>query len=89
MFPCDKCGICCRHVGKIVQLKHLALSDGVCRYLDQESNLCMIYDSRPLHCNVEAYYYKYMKDAMSIDEFYEMNSEYCQKLKNSSGEKRK
>lgn len=82
MFQCDKCGKCCRNVYKVQQLKHLALSNGICKYLDQTTNLCKIYEQRPIHCNVDAYYKKYMKGKMSIEEFYVMNMECCKELKN-------
>ena len=36
-FHCEKCGACCRYHN--------------CKYL-QDDNLCSIYDTRPLRCNV-------------------------------------
>ena len=82
MFPCDKCGKCCRNVSKVKQLKYLALPDGICKHLDQATNLCRIYQERPIHCNVDAYYQKFLADRMSIEEFYAMNLECCKELKN-------
>jgi len=83
MFPCDKCGACCRNVYKVQQLKHLALASGICKHLDQETNLCKIYQQRPLHCNVDAYYEMFIKNIMSVEEFYAMNLECCKELKKS------
>ena len=46
MFDCDKCGLCCRNIHKIPQLKEYDLGNGVCRYLTS-NNLCSIYENRP------------------------------------------
>lgn len=84
MFPCDKCGECCRNVYKVKQLKHLALASGICKHLNQETNLCNIYQQRPLHCNIDAFYDMFLKNIMSIEEFYAMNLECCRELKKSN-----
>lgn len=81
MFPCDKCGECCRNVYKVQQLKHLALPNGICKHLDQDTNLCKIYQQRPLHCNIDAYYDIFVKGTMSIEDFYAMNLKCCKELK--------
>ncbi len=77
VFPCDKCGLCCRHVNRI----ELAEKGGVCKYLDLNSNLCSIYEHRPLFCRVDDYYEKYYQDEMTREDFYKLNLEYCKRIK--------
>ena len=76
-FPCDKCGLCCRHVNRV----ELADKDGVCKYLDTSSNLCIIYERRPLFCRVDEYYDKFYKDEITKEEYYIINLEYCKQIK--------
>lgn len=89
MFPCDRCGICCRHIGDVPWARGMALPGGICRYLDQETNLCTIYARRPLFCNVDAYYEAYMKERMSREEFYRLNGLGCRELKAKYGKPEK
>ena len=89
MFPCERCGVCCRKVGTVSIAKDMALPSGVCKYLDEDTNLCRIYSTRPIFCNVDAYYEKYLKDTMSRECFYERNKEACRKMQNElQGSKR-
>ncbi len=81
MFKCDCCGQCCKNVGKVKILERLADESGACRFLDAEKNLCRIYKSRPLFCNVEAMYKVFFEDKMTREEFYNLNYEVCEKLK--------
>ncbi len=78
MFYCDKCGECCRNLNLSEIYSDLDRGDGVCRYL--EGNLCSIYEDRPLKCRVDDCYV-FFKDNMTLDEYYRVNYEYCQKLK--------
>ena len=80
MFPCEKCGSCCRHVGQTPLGKPLAMPNGVCRYFNEENKLCMIYKDRPIICNVDEYYQKYLQKEMNIDDFYALNKKVCAKL---------
>lgn len=54
--------------------------DGICRYLNLETNLCSIYETRPEVCRVDVMYEKYFKDKMSKEEFYRLNYESCKIL---------
>ena len=56
--------------------------DGVCKYLDRKTNLCTIYNARPLVCNVDKYYEAYFKEQMSREKFYELNYQSCRNLQN-------
>ena len=80
-FKCDMCGLCCQRVGLSDVYKHFDRGDGVCRYYDDETHKCSIYASRPIICNVEAFYEKYMKTKMKKEEFFELNYTACKNLK--------
>ncbi|NEN75009.1 YkgJ family cysteine cluster protein [Pelistega sp. NLN82] len=79
-FPCTACGKCCRHVGKSEQTAFLDRGDGICQFLDEVSNLCTIYEDRPLVCRVEDYYRAYLTDKISWDDFVKDNLAICEKL---------
>ena len=79
MFPCNKCGECCRNL-KLSDLYHdLDRGDGVCRYL--VGNLCSIYRSRPRLCRIDESYDSFFKDFMTREEFYRANLRVCSELK--------
>ena len=79
MFPCDCCGCCCRNLRKINEYIELDRGDGVCRYL--QNNLCSIYENRPLICCVDEGYKLFFADKMTLEEYYSINIEACEKLK--------
>lgn len=81
MFPCEKCGICCRQVGRVPLGKKMSLPNGTCKYLDLKTNLCRIYYNRPIFCNVDAFYDKYFSNKMDREDFYKINKEECNNLK--------
>lgn len=80
MFDCDKCGLCCRNIHKIPQLKEYDLGNGVCRYLTS-NNLCSIYENRPDICNSEKMYELYFKFIMTKEDYIIKNLEGCKKIK--------
>ena len=80
-FHCDCCGLCCRHIDRSPYLREFDNGDGVCKYLDEEKNLCMIYYSRPDFCNVETGYEKFFSEIYSEEEYLRLNYEACEKLK--------
>ena len=79
MFPCDRCGECCRNLQLSELYSELDRGDGVCRYL--VGNLCSIYPSRPLLCRIDKSYDYFFKDSMTREEFYRANLQVCSKLK--------
>lgn len=79
MFKCDKCGECCRNLQKSDIYHELDRGDGVCYYL--KGNECTIYNNRPLICRIDDYYNTYLKDVMSIDDYYDINYKSCKALK--------
>ena len=80
MFPCERCGACCRKIGKAPMTRHMAKDNGVCKYLNEVTNLCMIYPDRPITCRVDEFYDQCYKDKMSREEFYRIHQEFCKKF---------
>lgn len=78
-FNCDRCGLCCRSIGGIPQLKQFDRGDGVCRHLT-DANLCDMYESRPEVCNVEKMYSRFASE-MSMEEYLSMMEASCDCLK--------
>ena len=81
MFHCDRCGCCCRSVLLYPESAELDRGDGVCKYFDEETALCSIYENRPLICNVDALYEHLFFGIMPKEEYYEINYKACVKLK--------
>ncbi len=79
-YYCKKCGKCCRNLKKNEMYRFLDNGEGVCRYLDQETNLCTIYESRPIICNIDEYYKKFFKGKISKYKYYELNYKACEML---------
>ena len=80
-FICDKCGECCKHLNLYSELySELDKGNGVCRYLDESSNLCTIFENRPLICRVKEGYSIYFNN-ISYDEYIEITIKACELLK--------
>lgn len=82
MFLCDKCGLCCMTVGTSPIYKELDRGDGICIYFDDNLKLCNIYDNRPIVCNIDEIYSSFFSDKMSKEDYYKINYESCELLKN-------
>ncbi|NLM01602.1 MAG: YkgJ family cysteine cluster protein [Treponema sp.] len=80
MFECDKCGLCCSHIGDNELYKNLDRGDGVCKFL--KDNLCSIYEHRPLLCRVDESWKNIFSSEISLESFYELNYQGCKALKN-------
>ena len=65
-FNCNQCGLCCKALN--------------CQYLTKD-NLCSIYETRPLICNIERGYEEVFKSQMSKKEWFSINEQYCNILK--------
>lgn len=81
IFPCDKCGICCRHIDLIPQLQKFDIGNGRCMYLTKD-NLCSIYNERPDICNVSKMYELEYSSRMEENEYIRLNIEVCKQMKN-------
>lgn len=58
-YKCENCAECCKNWNVARFDPSMADKNGVCIYLDTETNLCKIYDSRPDFCNICTLYNKY------------------------------
>lgn len=83
MFTCDKCGLCCKQVGKFPFMRDYNRGDGTCKYLTKD-NTCSIYDRRPEICNTELLYERIYSRVMTREEFDRMNTDVCEKLKSDA-----
>ena len=84
MFQCEKCGCCCQRVGEVFFARSMALPDGTCKHFDKDTNLCRIYNERPIICRVDDFYDKYLSDKMSREAFYRENKEACRQFQAQS-----
>jgi len=73
--------MCCRNIGHIPELKEFNRGDGVCKYLDEYSNLCKIYYKRPDICKVDLMYQKKYYKFYTKEQFFELNYKNCEFLK--------
>ena len=80
MFPCTGCGLCCRHIEDIAELKDYNLGNGVCKYFDITTNSCTIYNHRPDICKVDKMFDIKYHQYFSKEDFYEKNAEVCNSL---------
>ena len=86
-FNCDMCGLCCKNIKYSSLSAELDRGDGICKYL--RDNLCEIYAERPIFCNVEAYYDRYLSKIMEREDFYKINYEICAELKKIDSTRKK
>lgn len=84
MFKCEKCGACCRAVGKSEVYQHLDRGDGICRHFNSLKNECSIYNDRPLICRVDEGYERWFCNQMSLVEYYNLNYQACKLLRSGS-----
>ena len=63
----------------------MALPNGICKFLDQDTNLCTKYESRPIFCNVDKYYDLYLINRISRGEYYRQNMKLCKQLRRNLG----
>lgn len=67
-FPCKSCGACCRRVPEVSALDR---GDGACRYYDDNTRQCTVYDTRPVLCQVDKTFALLAeKDRISANTFY-------------------
>ena len=64
----------------IVDSIFLDRGDGTCKYFDEKTNLCTIYDFRPEICRVDKMYKKY-RSKMTWNQYVDANYEACEQLR--------
>ncbi|WP_033753363.1 YkgJ family cysteine cluster protein [Helicobacter pylori] len=82
-FPCTSCGLCCKNITGIVDLIEFDTGNGVCKFLDLETNGCKIYESRPLICRIDEAHKKLFPH-IPRKEFYAKNAEICNALQEAN-----
>ncbi|WQU98882.1 YkgJ family cysteine cluster protein [Helicobacter pylori] len=82
-FPCTSCGLCCKNITGIVELKEFDTGNGVCKFLDLETNGCKIYESCPLICRIDEAHKKLFPH-IPCKEFYAKNAEICNALQEAN-----
>jgi Fe-S-cluster containining protein len=80
MFPCSGCGVCCQNISTVNELKDYDLGNGICKYFDLQSKLCIIYDNRPDICQVDKMYGIKYHIEYSKKEFYKLNADSCNNM---------
>lgn len=86
MFPCTRCGACCRRVIYVVHalgLTHWApgvTDDGACRWL-ADDNTCTHYDDRPALCRVD----DMRPDEIPAERWHEANAQHCNDWQEEDG----
>ncbi|MEE6076862.1 YkgJ family cysteine cluster protein [Avibacterium paragallinarum] len=75
------CGRGSRRVNLSEQTRFLDRGDGVCHHFNERTNLCSIYQNRPLVCRVKDYYLAHLSNQYSWEEFVRLNIEVCEILK--------
>ncbi len=84
-FACTKCGACCKSIAKIAELKEFDKGDGVCSWLNLDTNECQIYAQRPVVCRVDEMFERYFSSIYSKRKFYALNAKACNLLQEKCG----
>lgn len=84
-FACTKCGACCKSIAKIAELKEFDKGDGVCSWLNLDTNECQIYAQRPVVCRVDEMFERYFSSIYSKRKFYALNAKACNLLQKKCG----
>ncbi len=85
MFMCNKCGLYCKQISKMPQIySSLVNGNGQCKFFDETTNLCSIYERRPIICNIDKCYKLYFSQIYSLEDFYELNYRACRFFQENS-----
>lgn len=81
VFPCNRCGACCRHVDIAKETRFLDRGDGICSNFDVTNSICLIYSTRPAVCRVDAQYQEKYHSQYTWENFVEINLIACEKIR--------
>lgn len=84
VFPCTRCGQCCRNVYLADATQYLDRGDGTCRHYDEAEQSCQIYTARPDICRVNLQYQMHYVSKFSWEEFVEVNVMICKQLQHQA-----
>ncbi len=68
-YKCQDCGECCKNWNPARFDPNIVDKNGICIYLDQKTNLCTIYETRPDFCRDDVWYELQYKDIISLEEY--------------------
>lgn len=85
IYKCENCGECCKNWNPARYDRNIVDKNGVCKYLDINTNLCTIYDTRPDFCRIDVWYEKSLKNKMSWEEYLRLNKLGCDILRGMGG----
>ena len=77
VFPCNQCGLCCKHVHLATETQFLDRGDGTCKHYDETSKLCSIYSERPNICRVDRLYLMRYAQLYTWEEYVALNVQAC------------
>ena len=79
---CESCGAqCCRNWNPAYFDKNIVDENGICIYLNTQTNLCTIYEKRPIFCRTYAWYEKTYSSTMSLERYLHEQKMGCKTLK--------
>ena len=79
-FPCTCCGVCCKNIAGIEELKDFDLGNGVCKFLNEKTKQCDIYEQRPKICKIDEMFDFHYSKYFSKEQFYLINIKSCNLL---------
>ena len=80
-LKCDCCGLCCRHIDRVPQLKNLDSGDGVYKNFDREKNLCKFIVNSPTCAMLKSVTKKYFSEIYTWKEFLQLNYKIYEQLR--------
>lgn len=84
-MQCNKCGACCKlfnlpNFPQGEEYQKYNSGNGVC--INLVKNQCVIYEDRPVFCNVEKLYKEQYSSIMTREEYDKFITQQCQNTKN-------
>lgn len=77
-YKCENCGACCRNWNPASYDSTICDENGVCKYLDQNTNLCTIYETRPVFCRCDEMFN--LQNEMNYEEYIKVMKICCDAL---------
>lgn len=84
LFPCTKCGACCKHVNLSRETAFLDSGNGICKHFDNKRHVCLIYNTRPDICRIDKQYLMNYQIDYSWEQFIQLNLIACLHLQDIS-----
>jgi Fe-S-cluster containining protein len=85
MFPCTKCGICCKSLKSHNLYEKMDRGDGVCIHFNELESLCSIYEDRPSICRIDDMYEQFFLEKMTKEDYFIVNAVLCYEAQEVAG----